>query len=761
MVRCTVSFAALFCSALRLAAASGLTIDYPSEGTLFPPDISPPILLWHDDTKATSWRIDVSFASGAAPLRFISNGPRLRLGEIDRDCISSTNKPPTVDASQKTWQPSTSTWSVIKSRSVSAPAIITLTGLDQGRAVSSAEVHIQTSTDPVGAPIFYRDVPLMPTETGRGTIQPLAPYAVRLVNWRVRDVSEPESRVVMRGLPMCANCHSFSRNGKYLGMDLDGLRNNKGRYFLAEVKPKVVVRAEDVIQWTSPQGRLENPIRVGFMSQVSPAGDAVVTTIDTPDSRSSNYYVANFTDYRFLQVFFPTRGILAWYSRGTGVLRPLPGGDDPAFVQFGAVWSPDGEYLVFARAQAQDPNPSGLEPAKFANDPNELPIRYNLYRIPFNHGRGGRAEPIVGASNNGFSNSFPKLSPDGRWLVYVQSRNGQLMRPDSQLYIVPIAGGTARRMRCNTPLMNSWHSFSPNGRWLVFSSKARSPYTQMYLTHLDADGNDTPPVLIENSTAANRAVNLPEFVNVAAGDLRTIGGPALDYYRLFDRAVYFEKQRRYDESAAAWKAVLDVAPTDSEARRRMGMSLLLGGRKTEALAELQKLPRENPPSSPSAAEAREEYRRALVSLQQSDRQAALTHLRRAVALNTDYAEAHQTLAENLAQPAEALDQWRETLRVNPNNATALRRAAWILATNQALHDGPEALALANRALLLTGSKDAALFDTLAAAYAQNDRFEDAIATARRAIAADPTRAQAIERRIEQYKIRRPWREPEH
>jgi hypothetical protein len=47
--------------------------------------------------------------------------------------------------------------------------------------------------------------------------------------------------------------------------------------------------------------------------------------IDTSGARSSNYYVANFTDYRFLQVFFPTRGILAWYSRNTGILQPLPG----------------------------------------------------------------------------------------------------------------------------------------------------------------------------------------------------------------------------------------------------------------------------------------------------------------------------------------------------------------------------------------------------------------------------------------------------
>jgi hypothetical protein len=99
--------------------------------------------------------------------------------------------------------------------------------------------------------------------------------------------------------------------------------------------------------------------------------------------------VANFTDYRFLQVFFPTREILAWYSKKTGVLHPLPGADDPRFVQMGRVWSSDGKYVVFARAQAKEPNPKGVPLARFANDPNETQIQYDLYRIPFSCPAGG------------------------------------------------------------------------------------------------------------------------------------------------------------------------------------------------------------------------------------------------------------------------------------------------------------------------------------------------------------------------------------
>ena len=189
------------------------------------------------------------------------------------------------------------------------------------------------------------------------------------------------------------------------------------------------------------------------MSQVSPDGRYVMSTFAGSSSEdiSNTYYVTNFKDYRFLQVFYPTRGILEWYDRNTGKRQPLPGADDPRYVQTDGVWSPDGKWIVFARARAVDPYPLGQKKAMRANDPNETQIQYDLYRVPFNDGRGGTPEPIAGASSNGMSNNFPKVSPDGRWIVFVQCRNGQLMRPDSQLYIVPFEGGAARRLRANTP----------------------------------------------------------------------------------------------------------------------------------------------------------------------------------------------------------------------------------------------------------------------------------------------------------------------
>ena len=205
---------------LFASTPSKIMVDYPEEGSIFPPEIAPPTFVWRDSaTDANSWRIDISFADGTAPLRTISSGPRMQIGEIDPDCIIDTNQPPRLtpqQASAHTWVPDSALWQSIKNHPT---ATLRFAGLRGMQEVSSGSVTIHTSKDEVGAPIFYRDVPLMPTQTQTGIIQPLAAEAVRLIAWRLRNIAEPRSRLMMEGVPMCANCHSFSKDGKTLGMD--------------------------------------------------------------------------------------------------------------------------------------------------------------------------------------------------------------------------------------------------------------------------------------------------------------------------------------------------------------------------------------------------------------------------------------------------------------------------------------------------------------------------------------------------------------
>jgi len=354
-------------SAHESAELDPITIDYPEEGSIFPPDITSPTFVWRDAAESASgWLIDVTFADGSAAVHATSQGERLRIGEIDPRCIAKTNELPALtpqESAARSWTPDAEIWAAIKEHSVERPATMIITGVmrDQPeRAVSRGQVVIQTSKDPVGAPIFYRDVPLMPSELEKGVIKPLPREAVPLIAWRLRNVGESNSRLLLEGLYTCANCHSFSRDGKTLGMDLDGPQDDKGQYVIAPISSHMSIRNEDVISWNSSLDKPVGKTRIGFMSQVSPDGQYVVTTINGAEKNiKNNYYTANFKDYRFLQVFYPTRGILAWYSRATGRIQPLPGADDPHYVHTDAVWSPDGKYLVFARTEAKDPYPEG------------------------------------------------------------------------------------------------------------------------------------------------------------------------------------------------------------------------------------------------------------------------------------------------------------------------------------------------------------------------------------------------------------------
>jgi len=671
----------------RLAA---IAVDYPAEGSVFPPEITPPTFLWRDAAaNATSWTIDVTFPDRAPGIHVKSAGERMQIGEIDPETVSPNNQLPKLtpeQAAAHTWIPDTETWEAIKRRSVGSAATIAITGFrdeDLKQPVSSGQVTIETSRDPAEAPIFYRDVPLMPNQGTKGVIRPLAPESVGLIKWRLRYLDEPRSRVVMQKISTCANCHSFSADGKTLGLDVDGPQNDRGLYALVPVARQTSIRTRDVIKWPTVRDPNIPRLRAAFMSQISPDGRYVLSTIDDPDAAKraggatleDKYYTANFLDYRFLQVFYPTRGILAWYDRDTKRLQPLPGANDPRYVQTSGVWSRDGKYIVFARAEAKTPYPPGSQMALYANDPKETQVQYDLYRIPFNEGMGGQPERIVGASANGMSNNFPKISPDGRWIVFVQCRNGMVMRPDGKLNIVPFEGGEARLMKCNTPLMNSWHTFSPNGRWLAFSSKSRSPYTQLFLTHVDANGNDTPAILVDNTTAANRAVNLPEFANIPKGGLDKIDPVATEAYSMENAAFDLMRQNQFGEAITVWRKALEVDSGDEKAHLNLGFSLSATGHPREALAEYRKACDLSPDDPIAFADF------ALALAQDGKPDEAISNYRKSLALDASNAGVQADLGAMLTEKgdtAEGLEHLEKAVALKPESAAVQDKLATAL-----------------------------------------------------------------------------------
>jgi protein O-mannosyl-transferase len=116
---------------------------------------------------------------------------------------------------------------------------------------------------------------------------------------------------------------------------------------------------------------------------------------------------------------------------------------------------------------------------------------------------------------------------------------------------------------------------------------------------------------------------------------------------------------------------------------------------------------------------------------------AVADFRAAIDLDPNNAGAQLGLGMCLAsagRDAEALGHFRAAVKADANSAMALNNLAWLLATDPdpALRNGPEAVSLAERACQLTDFQDAQSIGTLAAAYAEAGRFDEAIATARKA-----------------------------
>jgi tetratricopeptide (TPR) repeat protein len=194
----------------------------------------------------------------------------------------------------------------------------------------------------------------------------------------------------------------------------------------------------------------------------------------------------------------------------------------------------------------------------------------------------------------------------------------------------------------------------------------------------------------------------------------------------------------------------------------MGVALLQSGRPDVAIEQFEWVLR----AQPDSAEAQRNWGHALE--QMGITADAIRHYEAALRIRPDYAEAHTDLGNVLSQQGNmpgALEHHEQALRLKPDFAEAQNNLAWLLAILPAAAGGDpsRAVKLAERACALTSNRVAPYLDTLAAAYAAAYRFDDAIATAQKAIelartAGQPEMVSEIEAHLKLYRSGQPYRQ---
>lgn len=287
----------------------------------------------------------------------------------------------------------------------------------------------------------------------------------------------------------CMNCHAFSKNSSNLML-----------FHMREKVPGTIIYRNGKI--TKVNTKTDQTISPGMFPAWHPGGRYVAF------SNNHNPVFFNAIHNTLRETVDTLSDLILYDSEKNIVLKYPELASKDRFETFPS-WSPDGNYLYFCSAKA-------LPVSKLRE------IRYDLLRIAFNpetH-QFGTIDTVVNASSIGLSASFPRISPDGKYLLFCMSSYGNfsIWNSTSDLYIKNLETGEIYKPDINSNYAESYHTWSSNGRWIVFSSKALDGFcTLPYFSYFDQNGTAHKPFLLPQKNPEFyktflKSYNVPELV---------------------------------------------------------------------------------------------------------------------------------------------------------------------------------------------------------------------------------------------------------
>jgi hypothetical protein len=428
-----------------------------------------------------------------APLNFIikEQGSRyfVRITSRNGNPIEIFSKRPTISIPERAWRrllgsnrdQQLSVDVFVKSKSVTPPS-------DPGRQSWSRyrTVTSRIADEDVDGFMVYRKI-----KPGHRTWRDMGVYQ--------RDLgSFTESAILTNGYFKrgCVNCHAFCQNRTE--KMLIGIRSaNYGSSALL-VEGNKVRKIGTKFGYTSwhPSGKVAafsvNKVRQIFHSAAREVPDVI--DLDS---------------------------LMAYYLVESESVKTTPSLADKDRLETYPAWSADGRYLYFCSAPASWSDRTVI-PESYDQ------IKYDLVRAGYDidHDQWGPVESVLSAEDTGLSILLPRISPDGRWLLFCMCDYGcfPVYRRSSDLYITDLEAAEqtgefdCERLDINSGESESWHCWSSNSRWIAFSSKRGSGvFTRIYIAYVDENGKVYKPIRLPQKDPAHYdsclwTYSVPEFV---------------------------------------------------------------------------------------------------------------------------------------------------------------------------------------------------------------------------------------------------------
>lgn len=183
-------------------------------------------------------------------------------------------------------------------------------------------------------------------------------------------------------------------------------------------------------------------------------------------------------------------------------------------------WSPDGKYLYYGSAYFEYKDTVAHETEMIQRWDS---VQYSIYRRSFDAKsmKFGEPEMVYDAAADSVSATFPRISPDGRYLLVGIGSTGcfHVWHPDADLYLMDLKTKKIRKLEnVNSDRAESYHSWSSNGRWIIFISRRDdNNYSRLYIAYFDKQGKahkafELPQADPDFYSYFMKSYNIPEFM---------------------------------------------------------------------------------------------------------------------------------------------------------------------------------------------------------------------------------------------------------